>query len=75
MDEEIVLDGLAYRPSTDTWRALPEFPLRAREFPVVVWNGRELVVWSGAEAALGGTIVDPPPPLSDGAAYTPPQPR
>lgn len=74
MGAEIVLDGVAYRPATDTWRTLPEFPLRAREFPVVVWTGEELIVWGGAETALGGTIVDPPPPLSDGAAYTPPHP-
>ena len=45
MGEGIVIDGLAYRPSTGTWRTLPEFPLREREFPVIVWIGRELIVW------------------------------
>ena len=68
---EIVIDGLAYDPSNDSWRTLPEFPLREREFPVVVWTGRELIVWGGAKEALGNRIVDPPPPLNDGAAYTP----
>ena len=72
LGDEIVVDGLAYRPSTDAWRTLPEFPLRAREFPVLVWTGEELIVWGGAETASGGAIVDPPPPLDDGAAYTPP---
>lgn len=68
MEDEIVIDGLAYRPATDTWRVLPKFPLREREFPVVVWTGRELIVWGGAERTVG----DPPPPLADGAAYSPP---
>ncbi len=75
MGDEVVLDGLAYEPSTDTWRRLPEFPLREREFPVVVWTGNELIVWGGAKEALGNTIGDPPPPLDDGAAYTPPASR
>jgi hypothetical protein len=69
MGDAIVVDGLVYVPSTDTWRTLPEYPLRAREFPVVVWTGDELVVWGGAELTAG----DPPPPLDDGAAYTPPR--
>ena len=72
MGDEIVIDGLAYEPSSDTWRTLPEFPLREREFPVLVWTGKELIVWGGAKLALGNTHVDPPPPLHDGAAYTPP---
>jgi hypothetical protein len=73
MGDEIVIDGLAYRPSTDSWRKLPEFLLREREFPVVVWTGKELIVWGGAKKPLGNRIVDPPPPLKDGAAYTPPK--
>lgn len=73
MGSEIVIDALAYNPSTDSWRTLPEFPLREREFPVVVWTGDELIVWGGAKEALGNRIVDPPPPLNDGAAYAPPQ--
>ena len=72
MGDEIVIDGLAYKPSTDTWRTLPRFPLREREFPVLVWTAKELIVWGGAKLALGNTHVDPPPPFHDGAAYTPP---
>ncbi|MGI8775583.1 MAG: Kelch repeat-containing protein [Actinomycetota bacterium] len=68
IDDEVVIDGLAYSPSTDTWRKLPRFPLHDREFPVVVWTGHELIVWGGSEVSGG----DPPPPLYDGAAYTPP---
>ncbi|MGI8520410.1 MAG: hypothetical protein ACR2MC_07400 [Actinomycetota bacterium] len=71
MGEEIVIEGLAYRPSTDTWRNLPEFPLREREYPVVVWTGGELIVWGGTKEPRGNVIVEPPPPLNDGAAYTP----
>jgi hypothetical protein len=73
MGDEIVIDGLAYRPSTDTLRTFPEYPLREREFPVIVWTGHELIVWGGAKTALGNRIVDPPPPLNNGAAYTPPR--
>jgi N-acetylneuraminic acid mutarotase len=72
MGDEVVIDALAYRPATDTWRTLPEFPLREREFPVVVWTGIELIVWGGAKEPRGNVIVDPPPALNDGAAYTPP---
>ena len=72
MEDEIVIDGLAYKPSTDTWRKLPEFPLREREFPVLVWTGEELIVWGGAKETLGNVHRDPPAPLHDGAAYTPP---
>ena len=69
LDDEVVIDGLAYDPRVDSWRVLPEFPLRPREFPVVVWTGRELIVWGGASQTMG----DPPPPLDGGAAYTPPR--
>ena len=68
LDDEVVIDGLAYDPATDSWRTLPEPPLEPREFPVIVWTGDELIVWGGA-AMLAG---DPPPPLDDGAAYSPP---
>ena len=77
LEEEVVIDGLAYNPDDDAWRVLPRFPLKPREFPVVVWTGNELIVWGGAELPVshGNTIthVDPPPPLNDGAAYTPPE--
>jgi hypothetical protein len=40
---------------------------------VVVRTGKELVVWGSAKEPRRNTIVDPPPPLHDGAAYTPPR--
>ena len=73
LGDEVVIDGLAYDPERDSWRALPDFPLKNREFPVTVWTGTELIVWGGAASPTGNTIVDPPPPLNDGAAYTPPE--
>lgn len=69
LEDEVVLDGLAYDPARDAWRILPKFPLRAREFPAMAWTGSELIVWGGAARSIG----DPPPPLADGAAYTPPR--
>lgn len=73
LDDEVVIDGLAYDADADSWRVLPEFPLHPREFPVRVWTGRELIIWGGAELPRGNRHVDPPPPLNDGAAYTPPR--
>ena len=69
LEDEVVIDGLAYDPGADSWRVLPEYPLEPREFPVVVWTGRELIVWGGAALTSG----DPPPPLRGGAAYRPPK--
>jgi hypothetical protein len=71
LEDEVVIDGLAYDAEHDSWRRLPRFPLKPREFPVTVWTGRELIVWGGALRPSGNVIVDPPPPLNDGAAYTP----
>ena len=55
-------DGAAYDPETDSWRVLPEAPIRARA-PLSVWTGRELIVWGTAVR-----IRDRP---RDGAAYDP----
>lgn len=66
LDDEVVIDGLAYDPRADSWRVLPEFPLKPREFPVVVWTRRELIVW-------GGAGLNHSPPVATGAAYTPPK--
>ncbi|HVM36717.1 MAG TPA: hypothetical protein VM784_15435 [Actinomycetota bacterium] len=71
LEDEIVIDGLAYRPADDSWRALPDFPLHPREFPCLVWTGDELIVWGGAELAEGDVHYDPAPLLGDGAAYAP----
>jgi hypothetical protein len=68
----------------DTWRVIAEGPIKSdyghkgvwtgkEEFPVLVWTGKELIVWGGAKEPRGNTIVDPPPPLHNGAAYTPPK--
>ena len=65
LDDEVVIDGLAYDPRADSWRVIPEFPLKPREFPVVVWTGRELIVW-------GGAGLNHSPPVASGAAYMPP---
>jgi hypothetical protein len=69
IDDEVVLNGFAYDPRDDSWRRLPDFPLRSREFPSLVWTGDELIVWGGAERPAGNVIIDPPPLLNDGAAY------
>jgi hypothetical protein len=55
---------LAYNPAEDRWRQLPASGLTPREDPVVVWTGRELVVWGGlsfrqATAFGDGARLDP----------------
>lgn len=55
---------LAYNPFTDRWRELPASNLAPREDPVMVWTGRELVVWGGlsfrrATAYGDGARLDP----------------
>lgn len=37
MEDEVVIDGLAHDAGNDSWRRLPEFPLKPREFPVMAW--------------------------------------
>ena len=55
--------GGAYDPATDTWRALSaEDAPSAREDGVVVWTGREMLVWGGQRDER---------PLADGARYLP----
>ena len=39
-------DGLAYNPSTNRWRRLPDMST-ARTFHMAVWTGRQLLVWGG----------------------------
>ena len=68
IDDEVIIDGLAYSPSDDTWRELPDFPIRDRSSPNLVWTGEEFIVWGGIAEGRG----DPPPALNDGAAYIPP---
>ncbi len=54
-----------YDPATDRWRvgAAPPFD---RAFPTVVWDGHELLVWSGRDTGAFSTRV-----YADGAAYNP----
>ena len=44
-------DGVAYRPATNTWRALARAPLPGAQRPLAAWTGREMVVVAGAKAA------------------------
>ena len=39
-------DGVAYNPSTDTWRALPRMPGIPPFLPHAVWSGSELLIWA-----------------------------
>jgi hypothetical protein len=48
---EVFADGAAYDPAADTWRPLAPSTLQARRGNVVVWSGRELLIWGGG----GGT--------------------
>jgi hypothetical protein len=47
------------------WSVLPPAPIPARDNPVVVWTGREIIVWGG-ESGPQGTVLH-----ADGAAYDP----
>lgn len=42
-NEEILLDGAAYDPTTDTWRTVPEMP-RATFYDTAHWTGQEMLV-------------------------------
>jgi N-acetylneuraminic acid mutarotase len=55
-------DGLAYNPTTNRWRKLPDMPT-AREGHMAVWTGRQLLVWGGMTAQ---SVVP-----AHGVAYTP----
>ncbi|HEY5155755.1 MAG TPA: hypothetical protein VIJ47_13525, partial [Acidimicrobiales bacterium] len=57
--------GVAYDPVTDTWRALPLSPLRAKVSPAGVWTGRFFLVIGGR---AGGGF---PVPGPGSAAYDP----
>lgn len=70
-DDEVLFGTFAYDPVADVWRKLPRAPIQDREFPTEVWTGTEVIVWGGAKAPRGGTIVNPPPLATGGAAYRP----
>ena len=44
---DIVDDGAAYDPTTDSWRKLPTAPISGRASAAAVWAGDRLVVWGG----------------------------
>ena len=60
--EDVLSDGAAYDPATDSWRVLPAAPISGRAYPAMVWTGSEMVVWGGA---ADGEL------LADGAAFDP----
>lgn len=41
------VDGAAYNPTTDTWRAIASGGPAARRRHKAVWTGSEMIVWSG----------------------------
>lgn len=55
-------------PEVGMWEELPGGPLEARNEPMGVWTGRELLVWGGAVAAVQGPEQAF---VADGAAYDP----
>lgn len=64
---DLLDDGAAYDPATDSWRLLPAAPIPARVGAAAVWAGDRLVVWGGFGAPDGA--------LADGAAYVPGEDR
>lgn len=63
-------DGAAYSPEADSWRSIPEAPIRSRQDPEAVWTGDRMLVWNGARAAAydpAGNEWDevPAPPLGE----------
>jgi hypothetical protein len=44
-------DGVAYNPTTNTWRPLPHAPLPGDQQPLGVWTGKRYIVVSGTRAA------------------------
>jgi N-acetylneuraminic acid mutarotase len=59
-------DGWRYDPKTDAWHAMtPVNAPAARQFPVGLWTGSELVIWGGHKTT------NPPDSLKTGACYDP----
>jgi peptidoglycan/xylan/chitin deacetylase (PgdA/CDA1 family) len=62
------VDGMAYRPSTRTWRTIASAPISQRDGFSISWLADRMIIWGGAkEISLGpnGTA------YADGAAYDP----
>jgi hypothetical protein len=47
--------GLAYNPTTGTWRQLPTSPLEPAVAPTGVWTGTEILICCGMEGGAGST--------------------
>lgn len=62
---DVVDDGAAYDPATDSWRELPTAPISGRAGAAAVWAGDRLVVWGGFSS--------PDEAFADGAEYLPDQ--
>jgi hypothetical protein len=60
--EQMLRDGAAYNPATETWRMLPSSPLSRRENAAAVWTGSEMIVVGGDDGAQT---------LADAATYDP----
>ncbi|HET6210781.1 MAG TPA: hypothetical protein VFD94_10385 [Jatrophihabitans sp.] len=56
--------GVAYNPTTNSWRSLPAMPF-SRNYFAAVWTGRQVLVWGGFSGRPAATI----PP--NGEAYDP----
>jgi hypothetical protein len=62
------IPGVAYDLLEDSWRILPDAPVRPRTNQTLVWTGREAIVWGGiGHTEKDGAIGN----LADGAAYDP----
>ena len=44
---DVRADGAAYNPVTNTWRAIPQAPVPARNLSAAVWTGHDMIVWGG----------------------------
>ena len=62
-------DGAAYDLNTNSWALMAPSGLSARGVHRAVWTGKEMVVWGGVDARVGGGAG--PPHVNDGAAYHP----
>jgi hypothetical protein len=66
--------GIAYDPTTDSWRTLPAFPL-SPQASSAVWSGEEMIVWDyGLSAGAYDPALDrwrslPDVPLDDSECY------
>jgi len=58
-------DGAAYDPARERWRRIPDGPLAPRSNHIMVWTGREVLVWGGVSTDAGDLY------LADGAALDP----